>query len=278
MQLRFNKRKDHEGKSLSWSFFLKYCNKCSKIANSGDEMERKQVRYRAKQTNKKQSLKKRYEIKTIIKEYLEFYQEKLKKTHIICFIICLILFFILLGSKMTQVDQLFSDGVAEKIVDVSYFSSLIKNKIPIIFVIILAGITPFVHLSALGFIVPYHLVMNICASYAIHHSVVGVIFMCVGAIIQLFAFSLAIATGFYYCKLTSKKYRYQQHSSLGIRDVKAAVYKLRKQDEKLEKLTQKEYEKSVKREELNVKIPYRFFAVSFVICSIILVLGTLLLK
>lgn len=156
------------------------------------------------------------------------------------------------------------------------FNTIVKQTLPSIFLVIFAGITPFVYLSFIGFGYPYVLALNIANTFIVNPHTYNVILMTIGAIIQIFAISLAMVAGFYYCSLSSKKYRYSQRSRFGMYDFKKQIYSLRNQTDKIEKLDEAKKKKDEKTEKLNVKIPYMSLLQVFIIAFVIATIGTII--
>lgn len=216
--------------------------------------------------------KEKINIKTVLKHYMKFYNENLRFKHIIITIIMLILFFIILNftlNKYENIGQEIKNITTQK----SILNMIVKEKAPLAAIIIFAGITPFAFLSVLGMIYSYILASNLCRIYLVSKSVIVLIIGSVSAIIQIIGMGISIATGIYYCIQSSKKFRYSQYVSFGLKDVKSTYYQMRNNEEKLKELQEKEYKKAKKREKLNVKIPYINLIISFVITMVFLIIG-----
>ena len=156
------------------------------------------------------------------------------------------------------------------------FNTIFKQTLPSIFLVIFAGITPFVYLSFLGFGYPYVLALNIANTFLVNPHAYNIICMTIGAIIQIFAISLAMVSGFYYCGLSSKKFRYSQHKGFGLYDFKRQIYSIRNQTDKIEKLDDDKKRKDEKVEKLNVKVPYMSLFQVFIVSLVIAIIGTLI--
>lgn len=211
-----------------------------------------------------------------IESYKKFYNENLKKKHIIIFVIMILIFFSMLSSFMNTPDSVKNEVFSNQIVVKPFLEKLIKEKIPLLAVIIFAGITPFFFLSVMGLMVSYTLAFETGYTYFTNTSIISAIIGSLGSIIQILAVSLSVATGIYYCIQSTKKFRYNQHMNFGLKDVKKAIYEIKKDEEKLNKLKEVEKKKAEKREKLNIKIPYTNLIISFVISAIILILGAVI--
>ncbi len=217
--------------------------------------------------------------KSNIGEYKKFYKENLKVKHIVVAIIMIILFFILLKMQLDKIDSL-SDSNFDKssIVKNSFFDSILKEEIPINFMIIFAGISPYLYVSLLGVFATNSLILNLVASYLLNKSFFTIILCCIGGIIKIIAYSLSISTGIYYCSLSTKRFRYSQVSFFGFSDFKKVLYQIRGNKKKAEEMDKLKDDKMKKRESLNVKVPYKLFAISYVISILISIVGTIFLR
>ena len=218
-------------------------------------------------------------------EFFDFYNTNLKKKHIIVYVISLVIFFLFLAVFISSIDVTNSiERLAESSTQAQVstikdiLSTIFKQTLPAIFLVIFAGITPFVYLSFIGFGYSYVLALDIANAFVINPHTYNVILMTIGGIIQIFAISLAIVTGFYYCGLSTKKFRYSQRSGFGLYDFKKQVYSLKNQKEKIEKLDEAKRKKDEKTEKLNQMIKeaesvvFQVFVVAFVIA----VIGTII--
>lgn len=234
-----------------------------------------------KSVKTKSNNKKQRKMPSFLKEFLEFYKENLRKKHIIVYVISLVIFFIFLAMFISSVDVTTSiEKLAVANTNTSnvsdIFNTILKQTIPSIFLVIFAGITPFIYLSVIGFAYPYVLAGDIAAIFLVNTHSYNVILMSLGAIIQIFAISLAMVAGFYYCSLSSRKFRYSQRSGFGMYDLKKSLYSIRKQEEKIKELDKKKIKKDEEIEKLNVKVPYKNLLQTFAIALVIAIIGTLI--
>ena len=139
-----------------------------------------------------------------ISKIISFYKNNIAKIHIVIAIICALLFLV------TFFGELFKYKNGEITVNNSrnVFSLLssIKDNAFYSFVVILAGITPYFYLSAIGifysaFIAERFTYRCVVGASLTFTSVVGGIVYCIGS-------SLCIAIGLYLCYLSSKKRKY----------------------------------------------------------------------
>ncbi|MEG2310419.1 MAG: hypothetical protein RSB76_00345 [Clostridia bacterium] len=224
--------------------------------------------------------KKSSKIIMVLKEYIKFYKENIMRKHISVYIISLILFFICLAffissaSPIVSIQQMATNVTSLPKIDI--VDVLFKQNIPIVFLIMFAGITPFVYLSVIGLSVSYVMAQNIATVFSATSHNANLILMTISAIIQIFAYALAIAIGMYYCKLSTKKFKYYQTGGIGINNFKQKYYQLRGNEKKIKEVEKNQKQKDLKREKLNIKIPYLNFLISFVICCIIVAISTLI--
>lgn len=202
-------------------------------------------------------------------DLITFYNDNIKKTHIIIFVIMAILFVIsfisiILSVKVGGID----------IPTAKSFLNSIKEYAMLDGVIILAGITPYFFLPVLGIVQAIIGVGDMAARYVAGLSFVPTLFL--GGIIEMIGIALSIAVGIYYCKLSTKKNKYYHHSEFSLSDVKMQIYEIRKNEEKIKELTKKKEDKNKEIQECNVKIPYLNFILLGLISFVIGFIGILI--
>ena len=151
---------------------------------------------------------------------------------------------------------------------------MLKEDALISFVIIFAGITPYCFLSVIGLIQILLNVQQYALRYALGNGFMLTSFL--GILLQVIGITLCVAVGLYYCRLSTKKRKYYNQSGFGMDDIKASIYDLRKDENKLKELQQKRGEKARKIQEANVKIPYFNFLLLGIIGFVVEVIGTLI--
>lgn len=222
----------------------------------------------------KKQVKKNNNFKDMLKNYYSFYKINLRKKHIIIYAITLLIFTIL---SVTFINNLGDSQILLSQIDAakgtsSVLETIFKEKIPLIFLLVFSGITPFIYVPVVGIIgYPYILALNL-----VDMSAINIILAIFGSIIQLFGATLAISAGIYYCNCSTKKFRYDQSITFGLDDIKLQIYESTKKDEKANKLKEKMQLKKEKREKLNVKIEYKVLVITTVISSIIVIVSALI--
>jgi uncharacterized membrane protein YhaH (DUF805 family) len=212
--------------------------------------------------------------KSVLKNYFSFYNKNLRKTHVIVYILSLIafaIFMIAFIKNLAQMNQFISE-IKTTTVHSNVFINIIKEKIPLVLLIIFSGITPLVFIPIIGIVgFPY-----ILSTQLMNMSVINMLVACIGSIIQIFGVSLAVSAGIYYCNCSTKKFRYNQAITFGMDDVKAQIYEATKKEDKLKELKQKNLLKVEKREKLNVKIEYKGLIMTGIISILIVAAATLI--
>lgn len=239
-------------------------------------MEKKKNKVERKVT--KNSKKKEKKYPKFINEFLSFYNENLRKKHIIVYVISLVIFFIFLAMFISTIDvQTSLETVIENTNNkANLFNTIIKQTVPAVFLIIFAGITPFIYLPVIGFLYPYIMAGEIAESFLMTTHTSSVIFMTFGGIIQIFGIALAMVAGFYYCSFSSKRFRYSQRNGFGLYNVKKQIYNIKKDEKKLAKLEEEKIKKDKKTESLNVEVPYKKLFITFIVSLLITVIGTII--
>lgn len=213
-------------------------------------------------------------MKKILKDYIEFYKKNIKKKHIVCTIISMIIFVIFLVSNIIDFSGMEQINYAK---NNTYLQAFQENAL-LSFIIIFAGITPYFFLSIVGFTAMYNISTKVALLYLSSNSAFTLIIYCIIAFAISVAYSLCIATGLHYCTLSSKKFTYSQKKGFKFSDLKMSIYKLRKNQKKIEELEQKNKIEMEKAEKLNVKVPYLKYVISFVISVIILTLTSIVIR
>lgn len=228
--------------------------------------------------------KKNSKISMTIVNYYDFYRKELSRKHILLYVISMILFFVMLvyylnirNTGAEAIDFLKNGASGTQLLGkMANFKNIFNEKILINLVILFAGITPYIYIPVLGILYPSTLVLNIINAFSNLGVNMNPTFMTIGSIIQMFGISLSSAMGIYFCKVSTKRFKYNQQMSFTFNDVKKEIYTIRKEEEKLNELLEKEEEKNKKIEELNVKIPYKYLIITFIISTLIVIFGGLI--
>lgn len=224
----------------------------------------------------------KFDIKNIMIGYFKFYKEKLMRKHIIVYIICLVVFFVMIATLISKINSTPNIAeLAQKAKEVSedsngVFSLIITKKIPLIFMIILAGIAPYFFIPVIGIASSYSLACDIVTNFNVLTGKASVIPMCIGAIIQLIAVGLSVVTGIQYCLLSTKRWRYSRNQDYSMLDFKRTFYEATGNKKKLKEVAKKKEEKTAKNEKNNVTVPYGYFVISFLISTVIIAIGTII--
>lgn len=224
----------------------------------------------------------KFGIKNIMIGYFKFYKEKLMRKHIIIYIICLVVFFVMIAALISKINSTPNIAeLAQKAKEVSeasngVFSLIITKKIPLIFMIILAGIAPYFFIPVIGIASSYSLACDIVTNFNVLTGKASVIPMCIGAIIQLIAVGLSVATGIQYCLLSTRRWRYSRSQDYSMLDFKRTFYEATGNKKKLKEVAKKKEEKTAKNEKNNVTVPYGYFVISFLISTVIIAIGTII--
>lgn len=209
---------------------------------------------------------------SIIEQLKKFYNENLKRKHIIITIISVILY------TLTFISMMYSSKDVSLASDIAPASlvSQIRECVFLSFIIILAGITPYVPISIMGIMQAIIIVNDMVVRHICGVSFLPTLY--IGGLIQIPFYSLCVSIGLYYCKLSTKKNKYYHQSSFTFNDVKKQIYEIRKDDKKVEEINKKQEEKARKIQECNVKIPYLNFVILGVVSVIMEIIGVLITK
>ena len=201
-----------------------------------------------------------------------FYKDHIALIHLIVFIIGAALFVVTFFSTFIKIKN--GQTVIDGTTTTKSVLDMLKEDALISFVIIFAGITPYCFLSVIGLIQILLNVQQYALRYALGNGFMLTSFL--GILLQVIGITLCVAVGLYYCRLSTKKRKYYNQSGFGLDDIKASIYDLRKDENKLKELQQKREEKARKIQEANVKIPYFNFLLLGIIGFVVEVIGTLI--
>lgn len=211
-----------------------------------------------KENSKKTNVKKlniEMKNKDKLTEIKNFYNEKMKKPHIILSVVLIVLYTIMF---IAQIHAVKSGAIVVN--PAAYgegFLDQVKESFLLNLVVIIAGITPYIPLSVFGVAQPFLLINDMMIRAALGASFAVTLY--IGGLLQIIGIALCVVIGVYYCRLTTKKNKYYHHSDFGIDDVKMQLYEIRKDEKKIEEIRNKKEKKAQEIEACNIKIPYLMF-------------------
>lgn len=212
-------------------------------------------------------------------KFYDFYKEHIYRKHLVVYILSLMLFFfVLIGALQdTNTKNLIIETLTNSSMTRSQIlKSILLEKIPVTVLLVFAGVTPYFYISFVGILYSFSLATQILLQFVGQTSGINILFLSIGSMIQLFGTSLAVAIGTYYCKLSTKRFRYIQKLSFTVNDVKKEYYEIKKDEEKLKEIEEKEKERNEKIKQLDVKIPYRILIYGCILSCMIMIIGTLI--
>lgn len=207
-------------------------------------------------------------------EFMNFYNEKIKKMHIILLVIAVVLYIATFYTTFSSI-KAGNYSLSDTAVAPSFMDNIKENTLLYI-VIIVAGITPYCFLSIIGMAQPIMYVDTLAMNYVLNGKLTFALFL--GGLIQMISITLCIALGLYYCRLSTKKNKYYHVSDFGMNDIKMQIYEIRKDEKKVEEIKKKKEEKNKKIQECNVKIPYLSFIALWAVAFVIQFIGVLITR
>ncbi len=238
----------------------------------------------------------------IIPEMKSFYKKELKTKHMWNFAIAIFLYFAMIITVMFDlfpIDDILTDYMKDKLSKDIYSTDVyleevmvyadqiaseietapkatrfdaIKQQLALTFVTVFVGLTPYVPISVLV-TVAYPIITAINVS---GHSIIIAILMTLLVIIEIFLVTLVVAIGMYWCKMSTKHFRYNQSTSLTFNDVRLEFNEAMKKTEKVEEIKKKMEEKYEKVKLLNEKTNYKGIFVFTILCAVLLTVLTLI--
>lgn len=219
--------------------------------------------------------------KNIFKNWLDFYKKNLFRSHLVIYIIMVILFGVILimslqNSSSTTLD-INNEEAVKALENINIFKDVIQEKLLIIILIVLSGFTPFMFLPVIvSPIVSYNFAVKISSIMQIEGQTYSLTLMLISAVLQLIFMALAVATGLYYTRRATKRFRYSQSKRYTINDIKQKWYELRKQEDKAKEYEEKIINERKEKEKLNVKIDYLNIGITILISILFVFLITLI--
>lgn len=210
------------------------------------------------------------ENKSFIDGTKELFNKHMKVSAIILFVIAAVLFSLSFYSSVTGDIIIAETAVPKGFFEQAGYLALLDA------VIMIAGLTPYCFLSVIGMLEALAVVGDMQIRRFFNLSTLPTLY--IGGLIQMVGLSMIIASGIYFCILSTKKNRYYSQSNFGMKDIKRQFYEVKKDEKKLEELNKKEEEKEKKRQELNVKVPYLKFGLIYVVTLIIQIVGLIITK
>lgn len=200
---------------------------------------------------------------------VDFYNNKIKKIHIIVSAISMVIFAIMFFVSLKTPEK-YVDGVATGLVE------QIKSVGLLTFLMVFTGTIPYFFLGFLGELQVFYLIEDFGIRMALGNSLGITAFL--GGLINIIGLTLSMAVGLYGCYLTTKKRKYYNASQFSMTDIKMNFYRLSKKDEKVEEYEKKKEEKLKKAESDNVKMPYFNLILLGIVAFIIQIIGLLISK
>lgn len=231
-----------------------------------------------KSTNRK--TKDRSVMKKIVDSMLVFFGKELRKKTLVLIIISVVIylssmiFFMNIANNMENIQDL-------SMVSGSFYE-LLKQKVILILLVILAGLVPYFHISVIAYIGYVMTIASDVATYGVEKgNFTAILANIIPVVLDITVISFITAVGIYMCKMFTKKFRYSQRSSFGFSDVRLQIYEMRKQTEKGEKLKKEKEEKVKRMEKNNVKVNYiqimYYIILAVVIESIVVFIQTIIM-
>lgn len=221
-------------------------------------------------------------VNNILNDFFDFYKNNLRKTHIIIYIISLVLFAIFVTSNLSKIDSTNNianqvNAASNSLVNVNIFKTFAKEKVPAAFLSVLAGIVPYFYIPILCiYYTAVLLAGNIFDIYQQTGGMLRILPVSISSVLQLIGFSLAISIGIYYCNRGTKRHKYSQNKGVGLNDIKYKFYELKGDKKKEEQMLLKKQKDEEKNEKLNVKIDYKNIIVGLVLSIFIVFIFTLI--
>jgi len=202
----------------------------------------------------------------VIKEILKYYNEKLKKKHIILFIISMIIFVIFFKVFL-------NDNTYSYLFGTKSLLYIMQEKVILLFLVLFSSIVAYFYLPVISVLMGYVLASDL-VTYNLFGSSIITTKVMIGIIIQLFVFTLCGALGMNVCYHTTERAKQRASNSLKFIDIKKMFAEIRKDENKIKEI---EHEKEkLKNKVYDTKIDMKKVALIFVISSVIEIIAILI--
>lgn len=247
----------------------------------------------------KKASKRKFNIQKIIKESAEFYKKELKTKHLWNLVIALFIYFAVLitvSFNIISIEDLtkkYLEGEVDTYLEneTSIYENdinttegqntevnkktrldAVKQQLGLAVVTVFVGLTPYVPISVIVTLV-YPVVTAITVA---SHNFFIAFLMTIAVIIEIVFITLLVAIGMYWCKMSTKHFRYSQSTSFTFDDVRLQFNEAMKKDEKVEEIKKKMEQKYEKIKSLNEKTNHKQIMIFTIICVIFLSILTLI--
>ena len=209
--------------------------------------------------------KKKFSIKTYIREFILFFYNKLFKCTGILFVIAVLLMAIsirIINPAVTTSDY---DGLNPN--TISLFGDYIE-RLKILVVIIVSGIVPYMYAPVVGYVCCLmDEMMNISYRIKEYGILVGVGASVIPLIINVIIISIITALGIYICRTITVSYRISNVKNMNYTNFRIKLYELVNKQDKVKALTKKREEKINKLTAKKEKIAYiQILNIAIIVC------------
>ena len=216
---------------------------------------------------KEKGNKKGINIKKYLREFLLFVDKNLMKKTIILAVISILLVAIALKPMTDSALTNSCEGTCSD--SITIFSDY-TSKLQILLITAVAGIVPYIYISALGF-VGYVLSETNTIAYMIkgHGFILGIGMGIIPLLLNIIAISIITALGIYICKTITVGYKISGIKNMNFTNFKIRLYETMRKEDKVTELTNKKNAKIEELETKKEKIKYlQILNTAIVVCVI----------
>lgn len=190
--------------------------------------------------------------KSYLKETIDFFNINLKKTFIILCVISIII--IALG--VCQVASAIKGDLMVNIEKTSFGQTYITN-IQVVFVIVFAGIVPYLYVPIIGGLAGAYTELNTLAYLIAGKGYLkATLIYVIPMLLNIAIISIAASVGVYICKSVTSGYKLDNMKHMNSTNFRLELYKLTKKDKKQKELEDKKNKKIKELENQHKKIDY----------------------
>lgn len=207
-----------------------------------------------KQRVKKEKRKEKITFKSYLRDFLVFVSNNLIKTTCILVIIAVLLTALSISS---MVDTARLDDCVGACRDGITFGSNLWGKIQVIFVMIIAGIVPYMYAPVIGFLgIILQEVSTLAYAIKGYGYAVGLALGVLPLVLNILIACIVTALGIYVCRTVTVGYRISNVKNMNFTNFRIKLYEVMKKEKKVEELTLKKNKKLEKLEKTKQKLNY----------------------
>ena len=192
--------------------------------------------------------------KSYLKRIYDFFNSNLKKTFVVMCVVAVLL--IVIGVQ-TEVNSIQNGTNSSYNLDGLTFGESYISNIQVIFMVVLAGIVPYMYIPVAGGLMEMYNELVMSAYIIVEKGYLkGILLYIFPLLLNICIISVATALGVYICKTVTMKYKIDNIKHMNSTNFRLKWYEVIKNEKKKETLEEKKNKKLIKLEKKYKKIDY----------------------